>query len=156
MFTLSQSHFLKRGVTPAEIQSSGSLPCLIDWLKISHTGIQMRSAHSRISLADTLTRPVALDLFRLFISERTLFALHFYGQSQWNKSIQWKGKNFDSRQCYFLVNKRLSKDTLRFEKRKNRHGLKCYILFLELRKGGRCRKENVFCVGIILTPTEEI
>ena len=133
MFTLSQSHFLKRGVTPAEIQSSGSLPCLIDWLKISHTGIQMRSAHSRISLADTLTRPVSLDLFRLFISERTLFALHFYGQSQWNKSIQWKGKNFDSRQCYFLVNKRL-KTLWGSKKEKIDMALKVIYFFSNLEK----------------------
>lgn len=133
MFTLSQSHFLKRGVTPAEIQSSGSLPCLIDWLKISHTGIQMRSAHSRISLADTLTRPVSLDYFRLFISERTLFALHFYGQSQWNKSIQWKGKNFDSRQCYFLVNKRL-KTLWGSKKEKIDMALKVIYFFSNLEK----------------------
>ena len=32
--------------------------------------MQMRSAHSRVSLADILSRPVASDLFSLFKSEK--------------------------------------------------------------------------------------
>ena len=32
--------------------------------------MQMRSAHSRVSLADILSRPVASDLFSLFRSEK--------------------------------------------------------------------------------------
>ena len=32
--------------------------------------MQMRSAHSRMSLADILSRPVAFDLFSLFKSEK--------------------------------------------------------------------------------------
>ena len=34
--------------------------------------MQMRSAHSRMSLADILSRPVAFDLFSLFKSEKNL------------------------------------------------------------------------------------
>ena len=51
------------------------MPWLTDWLKISRIGMQMRSAHSRMSLADILSRPAAFDLFRRFKSERTLFVL---------------------------------------------------------------------------------
>ena len=35
----------------------------------------MRSAHSRISLADIISRPVAFDLSSLLKSEKTLFAV---------------------------------------------------------------------------------
>lgn len=41
-------------------------------IKISYIGTQMRLAYSRISLADILSRPVALDLFNLLMSENTL------------------------------------------------------------------------------------
>lgn len=44
---------------------------------------------------------------------------------------------------------------MRFEKRGNRHGLEGYMLLLDLRKGGKCREENVFCVRIKLTPKEK-
>ena len=36
-----------------------------------HKGIEIRSAHSRISLAEILSRPVALDLDNLFKREKT-------------------------------------------------------------------------------------
>lgn len=62
-------------MTQADHQFSGSLPCLIEWLEISHIGPQKRSAHSRISLANIFSRLVVLDLFSLFLSEKTLFAL---------------------------------------------------------------------------------
>ena len=42
----------------------------------------MRSAHSRISLGDILSRSVALDLFGLFMSENTLLALVGW---RWNR-----------------------------------------------------------------------
>ena len=51
--------FLEKGCDFGRFPVFWSLPCLIDWLKISHKGTQMRSAHSRIRLADTLSRPVA-------------------------------------------------------------------------------------------------
>ena len=37
-----------------------------------HNGIEIRSAHSRISLAEILSRAVALDLDNLFKREKTL------------------------------------------------------------------------------------
>ena len=40
-----------------------------------HKEIEIRSAHSRISLAETLSRPVALDLDNLFKREKTLLLL---------------------------------------------------------------------------------
>ena len=40
-----------------------------------HKGIEIRSAHSRISLAEILSRPVALDLDNLFKREKTLLLL---------------------------------------------------------------------------------
>ena len=36
--------------------------------------MQMRSAHSRMSLAAVLSRPVAFDMFSLFKSEKTSVA----------------------------------------------------------------------------------
>ena len=40
-----------------------------------HKGIEIRSAHSRISFAEILSRPVALDLDNLFKREKTLLLL---------------------------------------------------------------------------------
>ena len=40
-----------------------------------HKGIEIRSAHSRISLAEILSRPVALDLDNLFKREKTLLLI---------------------------------------------------------------------------------
>ena len=45
---------------------------------------------------------------------------------------------------------------MRFGKRGNRHGVEGYMLLLELKKGGKCRKDNVFYVRIKLTLTEKI
>ena len=59
----------------AHFQSSGKEPELKDLLKILHKGIEIRSAHSRISLAEILSRPVALDLDNLFRREKTLLLL---------------------------------------------------------------------------------
>ena len=50
------------GVTLALFQSSGNKPELKELLKMVHKRIEIRSAHSRISLAEILLRPVALDL----------------------------------------------------------------------------------------------
>ena len=48
---------------------------LKDLLKILHKGIEIRSAHSRISFPEILSRPVALDLDNLFRGEETLLLL---------------------------------------------------------------------------------
>ena len=40
-----------------------------------HKGIEIRSAHSRISLTEILSRPVTLDLDNLFKREKTLLLL---------------------------------------------------------------------------------
>ena len=61
---------LSTTVTLAPFQSSENTPWIADWLKISQIGLQMRSAHSRISLADIISRPVAFDLSSLFKSEK--------------------------------------------------------------------------------------
>ena len=45
---------------------SGNKPELKELLKMLQKGIEIRSAHSRISLAEILSRPVALDLDNLF------------------------------------------------------------------------------------------
>ena len=45
---------------------------------------------------------------------------------------------------------------MRFGKRGNRHGVEGYMLLLELKKGGKCRKENVFYVRIKLTDEKKI
>ena len=50
---------------------------LIGWLKISQIGMQMRSAHSRMSLADILSRPVAFDLFSLSQIKVKKLCLHW-------------------------------------------------------------------------------
>ena len=50
-------------------------PELKDLLKILHKGIEIRSAHSRISLAEILSRPVALDLDNLFRGGKTLLLI---------------------------------------------------------------------------------
>ena len=47
------------------------MPVVKEQLKILQTEIQIKSAHSRISLADILSRPVAFDLLSLFNSENT-------------------------------------------------------------------------------------
>ena len=48
---------------------------LIDWLKISQIRMQMRSAHSWISITDNISRPVAFDLKSFLKGERALLAL---------------------------------------------------------------------------------
>ena len=47
------------------------MPVVKEQLKILRTEIQIKSAHSRISLADILSRPVAFHLLSLFNSENT-------------------------------------------------------------------------------------
>ena len=42
---------------------------------MSHKGIEIRSAYSRISLAEIVSRPVALDLDNLLKREKTLLRL---------------------------------------------------------------------------------
>ena len=46
-----------------------------DLFKRSHKETQIRSAHSRIILAEILSRAVALDLHNLFRSEKTILLL---------------------------------------------------------------------------------
>ena len=62
---------LNKGVTLAHFQSSGNTPAVKEQLKILPIEMQIKSAHSRISLADILSRPLAFDLLRLFNSENT-------------------------------------------------------------------------------------
>ena len=44
----------------------------MEQLKIKQREFEMRSAHSRKSLAEILSRPVALDLLSLYNNEKTL------------------------------------------------------------------------------------
>ena len=53
-------------------------------LKRSDIGTEIRSAHSRINLAEILSRPVALDLDNLFRREKTILLL--IGQN-WNELL---------------------------------------------------------------------
>ena len=63
LFRSDASPCLNNGVTLAHFQSS---PESKDLLKRSHRETEIRSAHSRIILAEILSRPVALDLHNLF------------------------------------------------------------------------------------------
>ena len=47
------------------------MPVVKEQLKILQMEMQIKSAHSRISLADILSRPVAFDLLSLFNNEST-------------------------------------------------------------------------------------
>jgi len=47
------------------------MPVVKEQLKILQTEIQIKSAHSQISLADILSRPVAFDLLSLLNSENS-------------------------------------------------------------------------------------
>ena len=62
---------LNKGVTLAHFQSSGNMPVVKEQLKILQIEMQIKSAHSRISPADILSRPVTFDLLSLFNSENT-------------------------------------------------------------------------------------
>ena len=62
---------LSKGVTLAHFQSSGNMPVLKEQLKILQIEMQIKSAHSQISPADILSRPVTFDLLSLFNSENT-------------------------------------------------------------------------------------
>ena len=62
---------LNKGVTLAHFQSSGNTPVVKEQLKILQIEMQIKLAHSRISLADILSRPLAFDLLSLFNSENT-------------------------------------------------------------------------------------
>ena len=44
-------------------------------MKRSHRETEIRSAHSRIILAETLSRPVALDVHNVFRCEETILLL---------------------------------------------------------------------------------
>ena len=62
---------LNKGVTLAHFQSSGNMPVVKEQLKILQIEMQIKSAHSRISPADILSRPVTFDLLSSFNSENT-------------------------------------------------------------------------------------
>ena len=62
---------LNKGVTLAHFQSPGNMPVVKEQLKILQIEMQIKSAHSRISLAVILSRPLAFDLLSLFNSENT-------------------------------------------------------------------------------------
>jgi len=47
-------------------------------LKIAQIGMQIKSAHSLISLADIVSRPVGFDWLSLFKSENTSLQLTVY------------------------------------------------------------------------------
>ena len=55
-----------------------------------HKGIEIRSAHSRISLAEILSRPVALDLDNLFKREKTLLLLIGLKMSSARPLLAWQ------------------------------------------------------------------
>ena len=57
---------LNKGVTFAHFPLFGKTPVVKEQLKILDTGMQMRSALSRISLTDILSKPIALYLLSLF------------------------------------------------------------------------------------------
>ena len=82
MFTSVLSPCLNSGVTLAHFQSSGNIAELRDLLKMLHRGVEIRSAHSRISLAEMLLRPIALDVDSLFERERALVVLILVGLKQ--------------------------------------------------------------------------
>ena len=66
LFRSDASPCLNKGVTLARFQSSGNIPESKDLSKRSHKETEIRSARSRIILAEILSRPVALDLHNLF------------------------------------------------------------------------------------------
>ena len=55
-----------------DFHSIGNTPDTIDLLKIEQRELATRSAHSRRSRAEILSRPVALDLQRLDNKEKTV------------------------------------------------------------------------------------
>ena len=75
LFRSDASPCLNNGVTLAHFQSSGNIPESKDLFKRSHRETEIRSAHSRIILAEILSRPVALDLHNLFRCEKTVLLL---------------------------------------------------------------------------------
>ena len=63
---------LNRGNTFAHFHSSGKIPVSMERLKIVHSDSANKSGHSRRSLAEILSKPVALDLQSLDKRERTV------------------------------------------------------------------------------------
>ena len=63
--------FLKSGMTFEHFQSVGNMPVFIDLLKIAHNDSAIKSGQTRSSLADILSKPVALDLHSLDKRENT-------------------------------------------------------------------------------------
>ena len=61
-----------RGNTFAPFRSSGKIPVSMERLKIVHSDSANKSGHSRRSLAEILSKPVALDLQCLDKRERTV------------------------------------------------------------------------------------
>ena len=74
LFRSDASPCLNKGVTLARFQSSGNIPESKDLSKRSHKETEIRSARSRIILAEILSRPVALDLHNLFMWENNTTA----------------------------------------------------------------------------------
>ena len=66
---------LKQWSNPSTFPIAGKQPESKDLLKRSHRETEIRSAHSRIILAEILSRPVALDLHNLFRCEKTTLLL---------------------------------------------------------------------------------
>ena len=66
---------MNNGVTLAHFQSPGNIPETKALLKRSHSETEIRSAHSCIILAETLSSPVALDLGNLFRCKKTMLNL---------------------------------------------------------------------------------
>ena len=58
------SQFYELGISLPE---SGNMPVVKEQLKILQIEMQIKSAHSRISFADILSRPVAFDLLSLIL-----------------------------------------------------------------------------------------
>ena len=75
LFRSDASPGLNNGVTLAHFQSSGNIPESKDLLKRSHRETEIRSAYSRIILAEMLSRPVALDVHNVFRCDKTMLLL---------------------------------------------------------------------------------
>ena len=80
---------LNKGVTLAHFQSSGNMSVVKEQLKILKIEMQIKSAHSRISLAHILTRPLAFDLLSLFTSENTSLLFVKVKQNLWSVMLRY-------------------------------------------------------------------
>ena len=64
------------------------MPVVKEQFKILQIEMQIKSAHSRINLADILSRPVAFDLLSLFNSENTWLPFVGVKQNLWSVMLR--------------------------------------------------------------------